>query len=75
LDKAGGNTRVIMGFDDQLLTRKVRSIPRDDVAEVCVQALKLDQAKDKSFDIIAEEEPGVSMDWNTFFSTPGTCKY
>ena len=36
---AGGESEVVMGFDDELLKLPVRSIPRADVAEVCVQAL------------------------------------
>jgi uncharacterized protein YbjT (DUF2867 family) len=77
-DKKGGESKVIMNFDDQLLERKIRSIPREDVAEVCVQALAQPGAKRRAFDIIAEpvatpEE--VTSDWKAFFDTRGNCKY
>lgn len=77
-DKKGGESKIIMDFDDNLLTRKVRSIPRDDVAEVCVQALAQPGAKRRAFDIIAEpaESPEeITKDWKAFFDERGNCKY
>eukprot|EP01036_Dinobryon_divergens_P031308 gene31308-40680_t len=77
LDKKGGVNQILMGFDDNLLQRKVRSIPRDDVADVCVQAILEPAAQNKAFDVIVDPDqpaPG-SSDWNAFFSQPGTCKY
>lgn len=77
LDKAGGEREIISGVDDQLLQRTVRSIPRADVAEVCVQALTVKEAKRKSFDIISSE-PGVgtvTSDWKKFFAQTRNCKY
>ena len=61
----------------QLLQRKVRSIPREDVAEVCVQALLEPAAQNKAFDLIVDpDQPAPqSNDWNAFFSQPGTCRY
>uniref|UniRef100_A0A7S3Z7F5 NAD(P)-binding domain-containing protein n=1 Tax=Lotharella globosa TaxID=91324 RepID=A0A7S3Z7F5_9EUKA len=80
LDKEGGR-KIIFGVNDELLERKTRSIPRDDVAECCVAALSVDEAKRRSFDIISEDpadtkEPFAGMDWNSFFSTnKANCNY
>ena len=43
----------VYGVDDELLKEKVRSIPRDDVAEVCLQSLVHEDAVNRSFDIIS----------------------
>lgn len=77
-DKKGGESKVILGFDDSLLERKVRSIPRDDVAEVCIQSLAQPGAKRRALDIIAEpvttpEE--ITKNWKAFFDVRGNCKY
>ena len=78
-DKPGGEREVVFGVDDELLKQTVRSIPRDDVAEVCVQALRVDGAINRSFDIIAKEVGAtnsvVTKDWKSFFSNRGNCKY
>lgn len=77
LDKAGGEREIVFGVNDELLKEKVRSIPRDDVAEVCVQALSQPGAGKRSFDIISRE-PGqgeVTKDWKKFFAQRGDCKY
>ena len=55
----------------------MKSIPREDVAEVCVQATLNKNALKKSFDIISKE-PGdglVTEDWKFFFDSAGTYKY
>ena len=39
-------------MDDTLLKRTVRSIPRDDVAELTVQCLSLAQAKNRSAGLV-----------------------
>lgn len=77
LDKEGGLRQIIFGVDDKLLTEKTRSIPRADVAEVCVQSLFKNGGLNRSFDIISRE-PGdgpVTNDWDAWFSQPGDCKY
>ena len=69
----------VYGVDDELLKEKVRSIPRDDVAEVCLQSLVHEDAVNRSFDIISKEpventEP--TTNWKAWFSmNKGTCKY
>jgi NADP-dependent 3-hydroxy acid dehydrogenase YdfG len=44
------------------------SIPRADVAEVCVQALWTDTAYGKTLEIISDDTPPVS-DWRAFFAS------
>lgn len=39
---------LVLDVDDKLLSRTTRSIPRADVAEICVQALLHDDAKNRS---------------------------
>ena len=77
-DKPGAQSEIVMGFDDQLLKGEVRSIPRADVAEVCVQALDQPAAENKAFDIAAKIAAGagsITKDWAAFFSKPGSCAY
>ena len=69
LDEAGGTRQVILGVDDQLLSRKVRSIPRADVAELCILSLLTPEAINRSFDAIAppyEDASGQAppLDWD-----------
>lgn len=68
-----------MGFDDELLKEKLRSIPREDVAEVCVRALSEPGARRRAIDIVAREAEeggvGATKDWKAFFGQPGNCKY
>lgn len=54
LDKPGGQQQLVADVDDLLLQRTTRSIPREDVAEVCVQALLQPKAKNVALDLIAE---------------------
>eukprot|EP01038_Epipyxis_sp_PR26KG_P004690 gene4690-6587_t len=76
LDKKGGEKEVLIGFNDNFLQNKVRSINREDVAEVCVQSLSEKGAKNRSFDIINDVESTTgTSDWKKFFSTPGNCRY
>lgn len=77
MDKKGGEREIVFGVNDDLLKEKVRSIPREDVAEVCVQALGEPGAVNRSFDIISRE-PGngvVTTDWKKFYSQSGNCLY
>lgn len=81
LDAPGGVRELIVGKNDQLLTNPPEgippSIPRADVAEVVVQALRQPEARNKSFDIISkpEDDPTavVTRDFAALFAqtTPG----
>lgn len=44
LQNQGGERELVIGVDDELLSASPRSIPRADVAELCVQALLLPEA-------------------------------
>ncbi|MDJ0633858.1 MAG: SDR family oxidoreductase [Xenococcaceae cyanobacterium MO_188.B29] len=60
INEAGGKRELIVGKDDALLKNPPdgipTSIPREDVAEVAVQALKEPNATNKAFDIISKPE-------------------
>uniref|UniRef100_A0A7S4C7P4 NAD(P)-binding domain-containing protein n=1 Tax=Eutreptiella gymnastica TaxID=73025 RepID=A0A7S4C7P4_9EUGL len=76
LDKAGGEREIVFGVDDKLLQEDVRSIPREDVAEVCVQSLLQPGAINRSFDIISRENGKPTKDWEQFFGQSGeNCDY
>lgn len=79
LDQPGGEREIVFGVNDALLQEKVRSIPRSDVARVCVQALSEPAARNRSFDIISKapgaEGAQVTNDWTHFFSKTGNCNY
>ena len=73
LDKAGGEREIVFGINDELLSEKVRSIPRADVAEVCLQSLLQPGAINRSFDIISKEQR--TPNWKAFFDKAGNCQY
>ncbi|XP_020241598.1 uncharacterized protein At5g02240-like isoform X1 [Asparagus officinalis] len=69
-DKDGGLRELIIGKDDELLQTDTKTIPRADVAEVCIQALQFDEAKFKAFDLASKPE-GVgepTKDFKALFS-------
>lgn len=47
LDDKGGEREILLGVDDQLLKREYKAIPREDVAELCVQCLNMPEAKNR----------------------------
>ncbi|KAG8061547.1 hypothetical protein GUJ93_ZPchr0003g17992 [Zizania palustris] len=55
-DKDGGVRELIVGKDDELLQTDTKSIPRADVAEVCVQALQYEETKFKALDLASKPE-------------------
>mmetsp|Transcript_6026 Transcript_6026/g.15426 ORF Transcript_6026/g.15426 Transcript_6026/m.15426 type:complete len:320 (-) Transcript_6026:165-1124(-) len=70
LDEEGGKRELVLGVNDELLARTSRSIPRADVAELCVQALLSDAAKNKAFDAVSEPEgegKGATTDFGSLF--------
>ena len=50
-DCSGGKRELLIGVDDTLMDGEHRTIPREDVAEVCVQTLTLKQSENTSFDL------------------------
>lgn len=81
IDANGGERQLVVDVDDKLLARKVRSIPRGDVAELCIRVLSLDSAKNRSFDVISlppeESEEGPTTDFNLLVTSLGSanCDY
>lgn len=81
LDEPGGKRELIAGKGDRLLFSPPEeippSIPRADVAEVVVQALRIAAARNKAFDLISfpESHPNsqVTTDFTNLFAqtTPG----
>ncbi|XP_047958117.1 uncharacterized protein At2g37660, chloroplastic-like [Salvia hispanica] len=55
-DKEGGLRELLVGKDDELLSTDTKTIPRADVAEVCLQSLKFEEAKFKAFDLASKPE-------------------
>eukprot|EP00250_Pteridium_aquilinum_P012056 c20482_g1_i1 orf=175-942(+) len=64
-DKDGGLRELLIGKDDELLATDTKSIPRADVAEVCVQAIVHDEVKNKAFDLASKPE-GVGSPTTNF---------
>ena len=81
LNELGGKRELIVGKNDTLLTNPPNgiptSIPREDVAELVVQALIEPSAKNKAFDVISKPEDDasavVTKDFSALFgqTTPG----
>jgi len=80
LDEEGGKRELVVDVDDKLLERKVRSIPRADVAEVCVQCLSIPETENRAFDVISlppEEGKGPTTDFAALIASlnGATCDY
>ena len=73
-DKAGGESEIILGANDELLKETVRSIPRADVAEVCIQSIRTPGGMNRAIDIIARTGT-PTKDFNAFFAPTMNCKY
>lgn len=56
LNEAGGVRELCLGVDDQVTLTDNRSVPREDVAEVMVQALLDDSYRGRSFDLVSKPE-------------------
>ncbi|KAH7293793.1 hypothetical protein KP509_28G042600 [Ceratopteris richardii] len=66
----GGKRELLVGKDDELLATDTRTISRADLAEVCIQALLFEEAKNKAFDLSSKPEgQGVpTCDFKLLFS-------
>lgn len=81
LDEPGGRRELLVGKTDKLLNNPPEgvkpAIPRADVAEVVVQALRLPEARNKAFDLISKPEDApsavITEDFAPLFAqtTPG----
>ncbi|CAM9381198.1 unnamed protein product [Chrysoparadoxa australica] len=56
LRDAGGKRQLLVGVNDAILAQQNRSVPRADVAEMCVQCLHLPEAKNLAFDLASLPE-------------------
>jgi len=75
IDKPAGEREIVLGINDELLKETVRSIPRGDVAEVCVQALREPGALNRAIDVIAKESGNPTKDFKAFWAQGGNCRY
>ncbi|XP_030449972.1 uncharacterized protein At5g02240-like [Syzygium oleosum] len=55
-DREGGIRELIVGKDDEILETPTKTIAREDVAEVCIQALFFEESKYKAFDLASKPE-------------------
>eukprot|EP00968_Pinguiococcus_pyrenoidosus_P000845 scaffold48_cov311-Pinguiococcus_pyrenoidosus.AAC.40 len=55
-DEPGFKRRLKIGVDDEILSSKQRAIPREDVARVCVHAIKSPKYHNRSFDLSSFDE-------------------
>jgi len=72
LNEPGGKRKLLVGKNDTLLKRESPTIPREDVADVIVQAVFLPQARNKAFDLVSESEAAsqgqVTQDFTNIFA-------
>ncbi len=68
LNEPGGKSNIAFDQGDKPMGTRILSIPREDVAIVCVEALKHPEAKFRTFEIHRIEGPPVS-DWQPRFAT------
>ncbi|PSO51378.1 MAG: NAD(P)-dependent oxidoreductase [Cyanobacteria bacterium SW_9_44_58] len=77
LNEPGGKRKLLVGKNDTLLDRESPTIPREDVAELIVQALYTPEARNKALDVVSESEEAsqgeVTYDFTALFAqtTPG----
>eukprot|EP01035_Chromulina_nebulosa_P017417 gene17417-22967_t len=76
-NEKGGQREIIWDVDDSLLRTNYRKIPRDDVAEVLIQALLWKEAIGRSIDVSSRPVgQGIpTKDWFRFWAMPGNCLY
>ena len=72
LNEPGGKRKLLVGKDDKLLQRESPTIPREDVAELMVQALSIPEARNKALDVVSESEEAsqgeVTSDFASLFA-------
>jgi len=77
LNEPGGQRKLLVGKNDTLLDRESPTIPREDVAELIVQALVSPEARNKAFDVVSEKPEAsqgeITTDFTALFAqtTPG----
>jgi uncharacterized protein YbjT (DUF2867 family) len=65
VNEAGGVRALCLGVDDNVVGTDNRNVPRDDVAEVLLQALLVPALKNRAFDLVSkpEGEDVAPADW------------
>lgn len=77
-DEKGGEREIVWDTDDALLRTSFRKIPKEDAAEVLLQALHYKEAIGRSIDVASRppgQGAGPTKDWIRFWSRPGNCLY
>lgn len=82
-DQPGGVRELLVGNNDEMLTNPPNgiptSIPRADVAETVVQALKCSSARNKAFDLISKPETdspaSITKDFDGLFAQTTSAKF
>lgn len=75
-DEPGGRRDIVWDNDDALLRTNFRNIPKEDCAEVLIQALQWKEAIGRSIDVATRGEgTGPTKDWLRFWSIPGNNMY
>lgn len=77
-DDKGCKREIVWDTDDALLRTNYRKIPKEDVAEVIIQALIWPEAIGRSIDIASLPENNKETptnDWLRFWARPGNCVY
>lgn len=72
-DEPGGHREIVWDNDDALLRTNLKRIPKEDAAEVLLQALLYKEAIGRSIDVAARSEGTryEGLDWLRFWSIPG----
>jgi hypothetical protein len=75
-EQPGGKREVVWDNDDALLRTPYKKIPKEDCAEVLIQALQVKEAIGRSIDVATRGEgTGPTKDWLRFWSIPGNNLY
>lgn len=76
-DDPGGRREIVFDNDDALLRAGIKRMPKQDCAEVLLQALLWREAIGRSIDVAARAEgtKNEGLDWLRFWSIPGNNVY
>lgn len=79
INEPGGERELCLGIDDKNDLTENNNVPREDVAEVMVQALQHDEYRGRSFDLVSKPtgEGSVTTDFIALLATLGSknCDY
>jgi len=78
LDEPGSQRALVVDIDDKLLEQENRTVPREDVAEVLIQALLCPSGANRALDLVSKpvSDGTVTTDFEALFaSVGGSCDY